>query len=243
MPQVPAAPQMSPVDSVMAKYASVGQQISPERAQQLVMGSQQNQQAWSAQLAANPAMAQAIQQQQNPNLPTSIQPQWEQYAGAGVPTGWGQQQLGLGTQPGAGPGIVGTTGGPGTSMDQMQPRQPTSLMDAIVNPPNQPTGSGLGTQPNAGPGMVGTTGGSGTQQSPFGGDAFMGLGPDPNSNWFVQGHNLPVQQTLDQMKSGNPIIDLYSGMASYSGQTPQNFWGDFQSYLPQGQAPTLKGFY
>jgi hypothetical protein len=58
-------------------------------------------------------------------------------------------------------------------------------------------------------------------------------GQNPNFQ-FIQGNQLPPQQTLNWMKTGSSNIPLIEGMASYSGQEPTDFWKKFQSSLPQG---------
>lgn len=54
---------------------------------------------------------------------------------------------------------------------------------------------------------------------------------------FIGGHQAPVRQILDARASGSPLIPLYEGLASASGQEPNAFWGAFDQALPQG-APT-----
>jgi len=59
---------------------------------------------------------------------------------------------------------------------------------------------------------------------------------------FISGRKLPVRQTLGQMQSGSQAIPLISGLASYSGQEPSSFWGEFGKFLPKGGRNPLTRF-
>jgi hypothetical protein len=51
---------------------------------------------------------------------------------------------------------------------------------------------------------------------------------------FIEGRKLPVQQTLGDIESNSQRIPLISSLASFSGQTPESFFGEFQQFLPKG---------
>lgn len=61
-----------------------------------------------------------------------------------------------------------------------------------------------------------------------------GMPTGPSGFQFIQGRNLPVRQTLQDIQGNSSRIPLYSSLASYSGQNPDMFWGDFTSALPKG---------
>ena len=61
---------------------------------------------------------------------------------------------------------------------------------------------------------------------------------------FISGHNLPVRDTLNARQSNNqPYFDSLSSLASFSGQDPNAFFGDFQQALPKGNLSSLTSFY
>lgn len=59
---------------------------------------------------------------------------------------------------------------------------------------------------------------------------------------FVAGRHIPAQQGMQWMESGAPQIGLLSGLASYSGQDPSSFWGEWRQFLPQGGRNPLSSF-
>ena len=59
---------------------------------------------------------------------------------------------------------------------------------------------------------------------------------------FVSGRHIPVQQGRDWLTSNSQMVPLISGLASYSGQNPLSFWGDFQQYLPKGGPVPLTSY-
>jgi hypothetical protein len=56
----------------------------------------------------------------------------------------------------------------------------------------------------------------------------------PSGFSFVQGQNLPVRQTLQDIQGNSSRVPLYSSLASFSGQNPDMFWGQFTGALPKG---------
>lgn len=48
---------------------------------------------------------------------------------------------------------------------------------------------------------------------------------------FISGRAMPVRETLSATPSQ---ISLTSGLASFSGQPPEDFWQEFQTFLPKG---------
>jgi hypothetical protein len=56
---------------------------------------------------------------------------------------------------------------------------------------------------------------------------------------FISGRKLPVRQTLSDIQSGSQRIPLLAGLASFSGQDPGAFFGDFTSALPKGTKAPL----
>ena len=59
---------------------------------------------------------------------------------------------------------------------------------------------------------------------------------------FISGRQMPVRQTLGWQQTGSQNMPLVSSLASFSGQEPENFWKEFQSYLPQGGRNPLTRF-
>jgi len=80
-------------------------------------------------------------------------------------------------------------------------------------------------------------------QIPFTGVERQGDIMNPATGWptgpsgfsFIQGRQLPVRQTLSDIRTNNPRIPLYESLASFSGQNPNMFFGDFTEALPQGR--------
>ena len=56
---------------------------------------------------------------------------------------------------------------------------------------------------------------------------------------FISGRALPVRQTLSDFETGSQRIPLYESLASFSGQEPSNFFGEFRSFLPKGSTAPL----
>ncbi len=56
---------------------------------------------------------------------------------------------------------------------------------------------------------------------------------------FIAGRHLPARQAVGWLESNSPMVPLLSGLASFSGQEPEAFWGDFQAALPKGGAVPL----
>ncbi len=59
---------------------------------------------------------------------------------------------------------------------------------------------------------------------------------------FIGGRQLPVRQTLDWTETQSQNIPTIGGLASFSGQDPNAFFGEFQSYLPKGGRNPLTRF-
>ncbi len=51
---------------------------------------------------------------------------------------------------------------------------------------------------------------------------------------FITGRQMPVRNTINWMDTNSPMIKLLQGLFSYSGQDPNNAFGEFQAYLPKG---------
>jgi hypothetical protein len=51
---------------------------------------------------------------------------------------------------------------------------------------------------------------------------------------FITGRKLPVQQTLSDLQSNNPRAGVIASLASFSGQDPNAFYGEFDQFLPKG---------
>ncbi len=56
---------------------------------------------------------------------------------------------------------------------------------------------------------------------------------------FIRGRQLPVRQTLTDVQTGSSRIPLYSSLAALSGQNREEFFGDFEQALPQGEVAPL----
>lgn len=63
-------------------------------------------------------------------------------------------------------------------------------------------------------------------------------GRNPNFQ-FMSGRQLPVRETMGLIEGQSPKVDIISGLFSYSGQTPQSGWADYQKYLPKGEKNPL----
>lgn len=58
-----------------------------------------------------------------------------------------------------------------------------------------------------------------------------------NEFQFLQGHQLPVQETLSNIANQRQIIPLIQGLMRFAGQSPQSEFASFLNRLPQGAAP------
>ena len=97
-----------------------------------------------------------------------------------------------------------------------QNAQPQNMMESVLQAGQPPSTDQLLTGLNAGP------------ASPFA---------------FIQGHQAPVKDTMNAIAANSPLVDLYSGLAEYSGQTPEAWWGDWQASLPKGGLAQAGSFF
>ena len=51
---------------------------------------------------------------------------------------------------------------------------------------------------------------------------------------FISGRKMPVQQTLADIQSQSQNIPMIQSLASFSGQNPESFFGEFGQFLPKG---------
>jgi hypothetical protein len=99
-----------------------------------------------------------------------------------------------------------------------------------VNPVTQPTGQQPVTL-SQGPASP-----TSSMAAPWTGGATVNNNPDFN---FIKGRQLPMQAMSQAITNKSPVTGLISGLAEYSGQDANNFWGDFQAALPQGTRAPL----
>ena len=59
---------------------------------------------------------------------------------------------------------------------------------------------------------------------------------------FVGGRAVPAREALEWQRTGSSMVPLLSSLASFSGQTPEAFWGEWQEFLPKGTATPLTRF-
>lgn len=71
-------------------------------------------------------------------------------------------------------------------------------------------------------------------EAPPAGTVVTGFPTGPSGFSFINGRQLPVRQTLSDIRTNNPRVPLYESLAAFSGQNPNMFFGDFTEALPRG---------
>jgi hypothetical protein len=129
------------------------------------------------------------------------------------------------------------------------PAQPSASPPAVTNPPIDGTVPPPNAVPLVPPNPNGYTAQGGyTTQSSAGTQPGTTAGTSTGNYWdqpgfqFIEGHKLPIRDTLNMLNMQDPMLGAYMSMADYAGYNPENWWGQFQSVLPKGSKNPLTRF-